>query len=127
MMVLLLSPILAISQPSNYDPLGDIPRTTILYSVMDGGIIGESCTNQYKTTGDYCSGNIRQYLQCLPGSYGSMTWQQRSENCGDYGYICYAGDCVPSSTSNVFMQNALLIIGGIIAIGGAFYLGGKLK
>ncbi|RLJ00632.1 MAG: hypothetical protein DRP06_01690 [Candidatus Aenigmatarchaeota archaeon] len=123
--LLFLSPILALSQPSNYNPMGEIKNSITVYSVA-GGVIGESCTNQYKIIGDYCSGNIRQYLQCLP-SVNGLTWQQRSENCGDYGYLCYAGDCVPSSTSNILMQNVLLIIGGIIALTGAFYLGGKLR
>lgn len=116
---LFVSPILGISQPSDSDPL---EKKGIVYSVAGGSIVGESCTNQYKISGSYCSGNIRQYFQCLP-SVSGLTWQQRSENCGDYNYICYAGDCVESSTSNVFMQNILLIVGIIIAVLIAFWLG----
>ena len=127
--ILLLStalflPAWAVEPPSNYNPIYTLEhKHIVLYS---GSIEGTSCTNRYATSGDYCSGNIRMYYQC-DYKDGGLTWQKRSENCGDYNYICYAGDCVESSTSNVFMKNAMLIIGGIIALGGAFYLGSKRK
>jgi len=46
-------------------------------------IAGSECSNIYASTGDYCSGNIRIYYQCLQTMSG-MEWQQRSENCEDY-------------------------------------------
>jgi len=120
--LLAISPVLAVSQPPNFNPLSE----KTIYSVTGASIEGESCSNQYKVTGSYCSGNIRQYFQCLPSSSG-LTWQKRSENCGDYNYICYAGDCVPSSTSNIFKQKFLLIfiITALTAV--AFYFGTMTK
>jgi len=120
--LLAISPVLAVSQPPNFNPLSK----SDIYSVTGASIEGEPCSNQYKISGSYCSGNIRMYYQCLPSSTG-LTWQKRSENCGDYNYICYAGDCVPSSTSNIFKQKILLFFLIIALSIGAFYLGTKSR
>jgi len=119
---LTISPIFAISQPQNINPL----FKKEIYSVAGASITGEPCSNQYKITGSYCSGNLRIYYQCLPSSSGWI-WQKRVENCGDYNYICYAGDCVPSSTSNILKQNFLLITTIIILSIIIYYLGVKSR
>lgn len=46
-------------------------------------LMGSACSNLYATTGDYCSGHMRIYYQCLETLDGGE-WQQRTENCEDY-------------------------------------------
>ena len=94
-------------------------------SASPNSLMGSECTNLYASTGDYCSGHVRIYYQCLPTLYGSE-WQQRNENCEDYEGRCIEEDgrakCVdyPGSTSHgkkmLFIGIALIVIGVLAGI-----------
>lgn len=117
---------LAVEQPNNYNPIYTLAhKDIVLYS---GSIEGTACTNRYATSGDYCSGNIRMYYQC-DYKNGGLTWQKRSENCMDYGYLCVSGDCVLTSTQNILYKNIkqVLVFLGIIGFFGYLYLRDKKK
>jgi len=90
---------MAFAQPDSPPPETDDPFETTdgAFSLIGGeeetpsidltpsgsSLSGSSCSNQYATTNEYCSGEVRIYYQCLPTADG-LEWQQRSENCGDY-------------------------------------------
>ena len=91
-------------------------------------IIGDSCTNEWSTTGDYCSGLIRIYYQCVP-SLNGLIWEQRSENCGSYGGRCMIKDgvaqCVDLPGETPYSHKVMLIgfgLAGVFLIFGIFSL-----
>ena len=104
----------------------DSSLPTLDISASPLSIMGSQCSNRYATTGDYCSGNIRIYYQCLQTADG-MEWQQRSENCEDYPgkARCSEADgtakCVDFAGSND--NTRLMVILGIVFIIGGIVLG----
>ena len=122
------SPPVAPLDPFGQDVLlsafGDTSLPALDLSAYPLSVMGTQCSNVYATTGDYCSGNIRIYYQCLQTMDGSE-WQQRSENCEDYPGKgrCSEADgqarCVDfagstSSTRAMIIIGIVLIIGGIL-------------
>ena len=83
MVLILCASVFALNQPAKPDTEieGDISATG------STSIQGTSCTNLYETTGDYCSGHLRIYYQCLPTLDGGQ-WEQRTEDCESYGGRC---------------------------------------
>jgi len=62
-----------------------------------------NCPILYAERGSYCSGSIRQYEQCIPISDSQARWEARSENCANYDYVCFAGDCTEPSIPVYFV------------------------
>lgn len=107
--------VLAISQPQNTGPFSENKLDAFVIGATDLG----SCTNLYAVENSYCSGNIRQYMQCLPMSGGINTFQQRSENCEQYSGTCVTVDGKAECTNQVGSSQAsqqTLLFAGIIAL-----------
>ncbi|MFC1591653.1 hypothetical protein ACFL43_03915 [Thermodesulfobacteriota bacterium] len=86
-------------------------------------IMGSSCSNLYSTTGEYCSGHVRIYYQCLQTVEGSE-WQQRNENCEDYSGRCIEEDgqakCVDGYGQTSYGKKILWTGILLIVVGAAF-------
>lgn len=112
--------VMAIEKPSTSNPIQ-------LFSItqpgsLDTSLVGTVCDTQYSTSLGYCSGNIRQYNQCLAADVGVFKWAQRSENCGTYSEPMHCGldsnqkaQCLPGS--NNLDLTTILIIWGVIVLG----------
>lgn len=106
---------------SVFQPQSELPDLDI--SASSNSLMGSECSEKYATTGEYCSGHIRIYHQCLPVSDG-LEWQQRSENCGDYpgGGRCVMeggkAECVDYAGQSSYGLK-LLLFGVALTLGGA--------
>jgi len=98
----------AINQPN--------PFSTIPFEIATTGTIeGQECTNEYAVTGEYCSGAIKEFYQCLRYDMNTMIWQKRSEDCSKYSAVCIAKDCtfgyVGSKLGVAVLVSGLILIG----------------
>lgn len=107
---------------------GDNTLPPLSIAPSPNSLMGSSCSNLYKTTGEYCSSHIRIYYQCLETMDGGE-WQQRSENCGDYpgGGRCIEEDgqakCVDFAGTSPYGTKMLVIGLVLIAVGvGTFFI-----
>jgi len=75
-----------------------------------------TCSIHYAERGAYCSGDIRMFEKCIPTSNTEGSWQIRSENCGDYGWLCFAADCTEPSLTVYFLMFGLPAIVIVLVI-----------
>jgi hypothetical protein len=122
--------VLGMTKPGGSDVEKYVDKLSVLTTQPSANIAGQSCSNMYATTGEYCSGHIRQYYQCLPSTTGGQ-WERRSENCMDYltGGICMEDSgkatCEVGVTEHVRNTSIWLSVAIIVGIGlliGGFFL-----
>jgi len=141
MSLILISSVFAVSKPAHQPD----PFTTFYMSITGtqqvealsvapnpDSIVGKECTNIYSTIGDYCSGHLRIYYQCLPHTDGNW-YEQRTENCENYDGRCAVvnskAQCVDMPGTSPYSRK--LFIAGLIfsltLIGGGIFLEKKTK
>lgn len=81
----------------------------------DTSLEGTACTQKYSIEGAYCSVNIREFYQCLPTGSG-LQWQQRSENCENYGETCVVVNSNPQCGIKDKSNLLIIILLAAIAI-----------
>ena len=122
--------VFGMTKPGESDVEKYVEQLSVLTTQPSPNILGQPCTNLYATTGEYCSGHIRQYYQCVPSTTGGQ-WERRSENCADYftGGICMEDSgkatCevgVTDHVKNTTIWLLVAIIAGIILLIGGFFL-----
>jgi len=132
MMLICIASALALPKPSNPADPFESPQTLSIYgsdslpvldiTASENTLMGSECSNLYATSGEYCSGHVRVYFQCLPAIDGSQ-WEQRSENCADYpgGGRCVEEDgkaqCVDYAGTTSYGKK-MLVIGIVLIVGG---------
>lgn len=132
MIVLILASVsvLAITQPENPEDPFSSPQLLSVYgdsalppldiTTSPLSIMGSECSNLYVTTGEYCSGHVRIYYQCLQTMEGAE-WQQRNENCEDYSGRCIEEDgkakCVDGYGQTGFGKKLLIWGIGLLIVG----------
>jgi len=141
MSLILISSVLAVSKPAQQpDPFkvfyltvaGTQKLTAFDIAPPPSSIVGRECTNLYSTTGDYCSGHLRVYYQCLPHLDGNW-YEQRTENCKDYDGRCSVinnvARCTDMSGTSPYSRNLFItgLIVNLLLIGGGLFLAKKTE